>query len=516
MKMKKYFVLFLAMGLVLVNCKKNDDDVTPVVAIEDPVIEDPVIEDPVVEDPKTAADFPVQDFMWETMNYYYFWQETVPNLADDKFTSREDQAYIDFLAATPNPEDFFFDQLLSTEDRFSFLNEDYRTLTSGLQGNAKTDGMEFGLSLYGSGEDVFGYVQYILPNSDASTKDIKRGDIFIGVNGTSLNLDNYQELLFGDLDNYTLNLAIIENNTIMPTGQEITLNKEQDVEINPILINKTIEISDRKIGYLMYNQFSGNSGELLNDAFGVLKSENITDLVLDLRYNPGGFGYITQILGSLIYGPNSEDLFYKRRFNSKIQATLQPGDGETNFVETTGTDFGNSNTPLNSLNLPKVYILATNNSASASELLLNGLTPYIEVVHIGSTTRGKNQGSLTFVDDQLNGNIYDASRVDQINPNNQWAIQPIISQVENSEGFGDYSDGLIADIELPEDITDLGTLGEPSERLLARAIDEITGNAGKKDFTAKYPVNFVTGSSLHGPLGGKLLFTDLPSSLKKN
>lgn len=509
--MKKYILLLLTIGLVFTNCKKNDDDVTPEDS-KDIIKEEPK-EDPVVV--KSVADYPVQDFMWQTMNTYYFWQETVPNLADTKFPSLDDQSYVDFLAATSNPEDFYFDQLLSSEDRFSFLSEDYRTLTSGLQGVSKNDGMEFGLSLYGTGEDVFGYVQYILPNSDAATKDIHRGDIFIGVNGTSLNLNNYSDLLFGDLDTYTLNLAKIEDNTIIPTGQEISLTKQPDVNVNPILINKTFEISNRKIGYLMYNQFSGTSGELLNVAFGELKSANITDLVLDLRYNPGGFGYITQILGSLIYGTNSEDLFYKRRFNSKIQATFEPGDGETNFVETTGSAGGNVDSPLNALNLTKIYILATRNSASASELLMNGLTPYIDVVHIGGTTVGKNQGSLTFVDDPEVGNVYDEDRLDQINPNNQWAIQPIISQVENSEGFGDYSDGLIPDIEITEDIADLGTLGEPSERLLARAIEEITGGSGKRDFTAKFPVDFVTGSTLHGPMGGKLIFKDAPEAFKK-
>jgi hypothetical protein len=83
------------------------------------------------------------------------------------------------------------------------------------------------------------------------------------------------------------------------------------------------------------------------------------------------------------------------------------------------------------------------------------------------------------VDDPENGNVYDSEREGQINPDNQWAIQPIISQTENSEGFGEYQNGLIPDIEIIEDITDLGTLGFPNERLLGRAI---------QDFTPVYPV----------------------------
>lgn len=264
----------------------------------------------------------------------------------------------------------------------------------------------------------------------------------------------------------------------------------------------------------MFNQFAGGSGEPLNDAFGRFKTNGVTDLILDLRYNPGGFAYITQILGSLIYGPNPEDLFFKRRFNAKIQATFGPGDGETYFVSDTGTFDGSNETPLNSLNLAKIYIIATGNSASASELLINGLRPYLDVVHIGSTTVGKNQGSITFVDDPSNGYFYDPETVDQINPNNRWAIQPIVSQTENSVGFGDYSDGLVPNIQIDEDITELGVLGDMNERLLARAIQELTGISSKMDFTAKIPVDLVTSSSLRGPMGGKLLFIDVPASFK--
>jgi C-terminal processing protease CtpA/Prc len=512
--MKKFLLLFLAIGFVFTACDKKDDPDPDPVVTDDPMNEpmDDPMEDP-MEDPASVADYPVQDFMWQTMNLYYFYQESVANLADNKFPSLEDQSYADFLASKENPFDFY-DVLLSSEDRFSFLSDDYKELTSSFQGVSKSDGVDFGLLTYGStGRDVLGYVRYIEAGSDADGKEIKRGDIFIGVNGTNLNLDNYVELLFGDLDTYTLNFAAIIDNTVTPTGRELTLTKQENFAGNPIQVNTVIEVDDKKIGYLMYNQFSGTSGEALNDAFGELKNAGITDMVLDLRYNPGGFGYITQILGSLIYGPNTEEVFFKRRFNSKLEEAFGVDEG-TKFVATTGTSGGNNDTPLNSLNLNKIHVIATGSSASASELLMNGLAPYVEVVHVGSRTVGKNQGSLTFVDDPENGNVYDSEREGQINPDNQWAIQPIISQTENSEGFGEYQNGLIPDIEIIEDITDLGTLGFPNERLLGRAIQDIRGITGKTDFTPVYPVELLTSSSLEGPMGGKLIFNDLPEKMK--
>jgi len=462
------------MTFVFTACNKNNDPEP------DPVVIDDSMDDPV-----------------ETMNLYYFYQETVSNLADDKFTSLDDAAYVEFLASEDNPEDFYFNRLLSQNDRFSFLNEDYKELTSSFQGVSKSDGVEFGLSIYGqSDNDVLGYVRYIEAGSDADGKDIKRGDIFIGVNGTNLNRNNFRELLFGNLDTYTLNFATLIDNTITPSGREVTLTKQENFAGNPIQVNTVVEVDDKKIGYLMYNQFSGTSGEALNNAFGELKTAGITDLVLDLRYNPGGFSYITQILGSLIHGTDTEQLFYKRRFNSKLEASFGPGSGETNFVATTGNNGGANDTPLNSLNLSKLYVIATGNSASASELLMNGLEPYLDVVHVGSRTVGKNQGSLTFVDDPENGNVYDEEREDQINPNNQWAIQPIISQTENSEGFGDYANGLIPDIEITEDVGNLGTLGLPNERLFARAIQDIRGVSGRVDFTPRGAIIFLSSNSL--------------------
>src|SRR5690606_12673652 len=110
------------------------------------------------------------------------------------------------------------EKLLFREDRFSFYSDDYKELTKAFAGVSKSNGLEFGLSLFSDSNDVFGYVHYVIPNSNAATKDIKRGDFFTGVNGTTLNLDNYQNLLFGEDDTYTLNMAEINNNVISNTG----------------------------------------------------------------------------------------------------------------------------------------------------------------------------------------------------------------------------------------------------------------------------------------------------------
>lgn len=507
--MKKYFLLFLAMGLLLVNCKKNDDSVVDPNNMDDPMVGP-------VDVTKSRADYPVQDFMWQAMNLYYFYQNNVPNLNENRYATVDE--YVEFIASEANPEDFFFDKLVYTDDRFSFLNKDYKELAQGFAGISKSNGLEFGLARFQNSDIVYGYVRYVVKNSDASTKDIKRGDIFTRVDGIELYFnssdDNNLDLLFDGNDTYTLGMAELVNEEIASNGKEVTLTKQEGLFEDPIHVSKTLDVGGKKVGYLMYNQFAANSGEPLNDVFGEFKSTGITDLVLDLRYNPGGLAYITQILGSLIHQPDPSKVFYNRRYNTALEEAWDlVGGQKTYFTANTGTIDGNSQIPLNSLDLNKIYVIATGSSASASELLINGLRPYVEVVHIGSATFGKNQGSFTLVDSPATGYGYDPDREDEINPNNRWAIQPITSQTENSEGFGDYSDGLVANFIIEEDLAVLGELGDPSERMLARALQEIDGLSGKRDLTAKFPIDFITGSSLQKADGGKLIFRDMPGTL---
>ena len=184
--MKKYLLLFLSIGLIFTSCKKSDDDLTPPDGI----------------DPDPIANVDVQDFMWKAMNFWYFWQEDVPNLADSKFQNTPEgiEAYTEFLASESDPGVFFDEMLLFSEDRFSFYSEDYKELTQAFSGVSKSNGLEFGLVRFSDNNDLFGYVRYIVPNSDASTKDISRGELFTGVNGQTLTIDNYIDLLFGDSD----------------------------------------------------------------------------------------------------------------------------------------------------------------------------------------------------------------------------------------------------------------------------------------------------------------------------
>jgi hypothetical protein len=481
LKISLWSLLFLTLVL---SCAK-DDAPTPVIPVEPTPV---------------SKDVTAHDFMWKAMNLWYFWQADIADLADNRFAT--DKVYSDYLQAQGEPDAFYNDKLLFSEDRFSFLNADYKELVQSFQGISKSNGLEFGLSLFSGTENVYGYVRYIVPGSNAATVDISRGEIFTGVDGKTLNLENYQELLFGPNDSYTLNMASIENNTITTNGKSVNLTKEANLSENPVFLTRVIETGGQKTGYIMYNGFTSNYNEQLNQAFGSLKSAGVTDLVMDMRYNPGGSVNTSRLLASMIYGTDTNKLYIRQRWNSKIQPQLSSSQLEDYFANSTGQ------TPINSLGLSRVFVIATGSSASASELVMNGLDPYMEVIHIGTTTRGKNEFSITLVDIPSNSFIYDSTKESGINSKNLWGIQPLVGRNENANGFFDYTTGFIPDYELREVLSNYGILGNPTEPLLAKALSLITGNTNKAvnyDLKSEFQLNEFDNSKRHGPLKERMI-----------
>ena len=459
----------------------------------------------------------VQDFMWKAMNFWYFWQADVANLADDKFAKNPEgsQLYTEFLSSDDDPGAFFENQLQFSEDRFSFYNDDYVELTQSLAGISKSNGLEFSLVRVQDSDAVYGLVRYIVPNSDAATADINRGAIFSAVNGQALfsqrsnTSNNNLNLLFGQADTYTLNMADLVDGVPEPNGKEVTLTKQEGLNENPIFLNQILEIGNDRVGYLVYNGFTNEYDEELNNVFESFQAAAVTDLVVDLRYNPGGSVNTAVLLSSMIYGTNTKDVFLTARYNQKYEAVLEENKTD---VRRYFADKTRNGTTLASLNLKKVYIITSGSSASASELVINGLEPYMDVIQIGDVTRGKNEFSVTMVDDRENNYIYSASRVDKIKRGNTWAIQPLLGRNENADGFSNYTSGLIPDETLKEDPSNMGILGQADEPLLALALQMITGTGtAKKAYADATKLDLVTDSKRHTLIGENMYVTELPA-----
>ncbi len=446
-------------------------------------------------DDDPIADTDIKDFVWKGLNLWYYWQGTdsAPDLADSRFATDTD--YTNFLNGFNSPNQLFY-SLLSNEDRFSWIVDDYFELNSSLSGITKNNGMAFGLDRIGAGPNIYGYVQYTLPNTSAENQGIQRGDIFLTVNGTQLTEDNYIGLLSSN-DTYSIGLAeMVSTDNYVLTGEEITLTK-QVYEENPIYLSNTFEVDGIKVGYLMYNRFLNDYDAALNQVFANFIAEGVEELVLDLRYNPGGSVTSAINLGSMITGNTTNDVYLKQRWNNKIQSALTEEDVTRYFTQALS-----DGTSINSLNLNKVYILAQRSSASASELVINALDPYINVVHIGGTTRGKNEFSITLYDNPDCAFLPPNSNCDgNINPNHTWAMQPLVGRNENADGFFDYTSGLEPDISFGESLSNLGVLGQQDEPLLARAIQHLTGNGRTGETIIENKIELFDYSNKHTPTG---------------
>ena len=432
------------------------------------------------QDVKGVKYFAVNDFIWKSMNELYYWQEDVLDLNDSKNDNTGD--YGSYLREKPDPEEFF-NSLKFSEDRFSLIDSDYVSLTNSLAGISASNGVEFILNRFSSSDNLYGVVTYIQKESDASLKNIKRGDIFTGVNGTDLTVSNYRALLFGDNLSYTLNMSDYSSSTITPNALEVALTKVENFQDDSIHISKTISAGGAKIGYLMYNGFVESFDQNLNTVFAGFKSDNITDLVIDLRYNGGGLLSSCAYLAGMVSGQFTGEIFAQNIYNSKLMKYYESRN-DTDWMKYLFVNEMIDGTPINSLNLNKVYILTSLRSASASELLINGLASHIQVVQIGDTTYGKNVGSITVYD------YIDNNRTK--NPDHTFALQPIIFKVANSAGFSDYSDGLTPDagLLLKEDIANMGVLGEVKEPLLAIAIGQINGTSARSAIkTPEFPID---------------------------
>ena len=436
------------------------------------------------------ADIQVNNFVWKGMNAYYYWQNDVPDLGDRRFSNQSE--INNFSASFLTPEDIFQAVRFQpgTVDRFSWIVDDYVALENAFQGIRLSNGMEFNLyTNQTNSNNVYGVVYYVIPGSDAEKKGVLRGMVFSIINGIQITVSNYRDLLTNAASvNYTISLANFSAGDPIINGTEINLTKEQ-LQENPVAITKVFTEGSKKIGYLLYNQFASSFDGELNASFGYFKENNITDLIIDLRYNGGGSVRTATYLASMINGTNTGKLFSQEIWNEKVTETTNPEYFLNNFTNQILNKDSNGtillDEPINSLSMQKVYFIITEDTASASELIINGMTPYIDVRLLGTKTVGKQVGSVTLYDSDNYGR-----NGDNLNVNHTYAMQPIVLEIKNANSENN-PEGYLADDYLPENfgsedgVINLGVLGLKTDPLLNKAITSIIAG-----FKSNTDINF--------------------------
>ena len=412
----------------------------------------------------------INDFVWKGMNFWYLYKGNIPDLSNDRFSSNEE--YADYLNQFSNPRDLFENLIYQRGivDKYSVIVDDYIALEQLFEGCTVRSG--YGINFYpkpGSSTELYGVVRIVLPGSNAESAGLTRGQLFYGVNGTQIDVNNLNSLF--SPESYEINLASYDDNgtpetsddTIVQESETIALSKSAFCE-DPIFTTNMLDVEGEKVAYLMYNTFNPEFINQLNGVFADFKANNAQHLVLDLRYNPGGAVTTAIVLSSLITGQFTGDVHTTEQWNAEIQEAFFNQNPENLINRFPNTLEGS---PINSLFLDKVYVLTTGDSASASEMVINALNPYIDVVQIGTTTEGKYQGSITLYDS-------DTFQREGANPNHTYAMQPLVIKYANASGFTDYADGLTPDYVLSENPQNYGILGDANEPMLARALQEIS------------------------------------------
>ena len=427
--------------------------------------------DPESNSPAIEKANEINTFIWKGLHDVYLWNKNVPALTNTYYENNEDSLN-SFLNKYTDHEALFYDLLYDygKTDKFSWIVDDYEVLEKEFQGISKTFGYNFMPASFDSNL-VFAYVRYVVKGSPAALAGLKRGDYITKINGTQLTIQNYRDLLFGT-ENQTATLADIVEKTMVPNGRTINMTAAELTE-NPIYLDTVYNVNSQKIGYLIYNSFISNYDIQLNNVFQKFKSAGVSKLILDLRYNLGGSLESSTYLASMIYGPQTSKVFLKTKFNDLMQSYYDQKFGANYFDVNFDSEItkGSTKTPINSLNLSDVYIITSNHTASASESLINGLKPYMNVITVGTRTLGKYVGSITVKD------IIDNKGT--VNPHHKWAMQPIVLKVANSAGASDYVNGLAPQIEIAESVRNLSTLGDLNEPLLKTAVSAITGTTSK-------------------------------------
>ena len=394
----------------------------------------------------------INGFIKEAMTDVYLWYDKMP--------------VIDIRYET-DPK-VYFDKLLYSEDRWSYITDNITAFEGSLQGVEKTYGysLAFGRFVDGTGSptgNYFAIVEYVYPNTPASQAGFARGDLIIRLNGGNITAANYRNLLSGTSISVTKGILTGEG---IATGATVPL-LAAELNLDPVLMYKVIDIDGHKIGYLVYLQFiTSYNSTSLNLAMQYFKENQITDLVLDLRYNPGGFTAAAQYLTSSIAPQSVVDnssTLVTYQWNDKYQAYWV----SNNRQDQLGVNF-NPAVPVK-LGLGKVHILTGYGTASASELTICGLEPYMDVITVGDTTYGKYTASFTIKPEDVYAN--EAAYTDFKN----WGIQPIVIRYANAQGITNFKDGFAPDFRVKDELLPALPLGDLTEPLLKKAVEDITG-----------------------------------------
>ncbi|MEO9886897.1 MAG: S41 family peptidase [Balneola sp.] len=394
----------------------------------------------------------INSFIRTNMEARYFWNERVPD---------NDNGSI--------PPGAYFGSILHPEDEVSFIVEDVELFENDLSGQVLTTGISASFGRLSNTIGVFIIVEFVYPGTPADLAGFKRGDIILEIEGVALNTINARALFFNSFSSATYGLGVFNSRegTITSLDSTVTVSKGE-FDLNPIVYKDILEVKDKKIGYLFYSRFlSGEEDKYIdsvNVAFAEMKSQGVTEMIVDLRHNEGGNFDAALNLANALVSPAAaqrEEVFVRFEYNNDIQQKIIDEEGANsdrlmlNFSE-----------KAENLGLTDIYFLTNNETSSTSELLISGLVPHMNVTLIGEPTSGMFFGTEVILGSDAN-------------PANDYAIVPVTLRYSNSVETNKLSEMLQPDILIFNNLIlgfQLGDINDPSIAAVLELISPSTEN----------------------------------------
>lgn len=402
----------------------------------------------------------------------YLWAEQVPQDVDP-YTETD-------------PYVFFEKMCYRQEDKWSRLIDDREANNDRMEGVETTFGYGLAFGVLTDGPDgnpksYFAVVQYVYPNAPAQQAGLQRGDVIVAMNGQAITQDNYTDLYYAA----DLMLALKD-------GRSIGLRAAR-TWLNPVLATRVVEQGGTRVGYLCYKGFTGQSQPLIDQVMKMFKEAGVTEVVLDLRYNNGGYDHIARYLCStlaparLLGTREVLTQYIWNPFFDSLYGFFYEDDIYLSFMRDVAYN----------LDLKRLYVLTGPNTASASELTIVCLQPYLDVTTIGRVTAGKYVGSITF-----HSTYTDISH---------WAAQLIVFKYANANGFTDFKDGLTPDVPMTERLLEgVRPLGDPREDLFAAALARIASPGESSKYAGGVYEKVLVGDTQAAVVAGSLLPPEHP------
>ena len=443
----------------------------------------------------------VNTFAWNVLESYYLWKDEIAR-ALEKWENWEEpiQKVKEVRYKNAAGKDI---------DRWTQLTDDFAAFQGGVSGHTRTFGMDFVLYYADqSQKKICAVVTYTYDLSPADLANLRRGDVILTVDGKEMTKDNYQEivrdrLLGGD----TVKLGLKGGRSVTMTAVQMY---EDPVQKYCILENG----AGKKVAYLHYTSFTLDSCNKLVSVFRSFAEAGIDDLVLDLRYNGGGYVITEEVLASML-APKSvvqaESILSRMVYNKDLEKEMdeEPSRFQTGFTFRNNGALQVVSTVNANPDLPRLFVLTTGSSASASESLVCCLRPYMDVILIGGQTSGKYCAGFLMeakdwydeVKESLGAEEYDIALPYVDN----WGIYVMYARYADCNGDTiSMPDGIAPDYPVEDDPLDGFALGDPQETMLAAALRIIDGRTRAAEAPARPRLEPV-GEDFHPRPGGILI-----------